>query len=67
MAASYRAIEYPADIEERVMYLIDPPNFFLTTYANVFRDLNGLPAPRASHILSSNQPLPVRVDRDSGR
>ena len=70
MASSYRAIEYPADIEERAMYLIDPPNFFLTTYANVFRDLNGLPTPRASHILSSNQPLPVvltvtRVDEDT--
>ena len=63
-------MEYPEDIENRTLYLVDPPNFFLTIFANVHRALDGLPIPNGTHVLSPNTPLGVemtvtRVDEDT--
>lgn len=72
MIETNETIPYPDDIEGRRLFLINAPNYFFSTYANVYRALNGLPVPLAMHTLSPNAPLPskmtvTRVDEDTLR
>ena len=72
MATAYDELEYPPGIEEKVQFLIDPPNYFVVTYANIHQRLSGKPTPKATHTLSSNQAVPVelrvtRLDLDTLR
>lgn len=65
-----RTLVYPEGIENRTLYLVNPPNYFLTIFTNVRRSLEGLPVPDGTHTLSSNTPFGVemkvtRVDEDT--
>ncbi len=61
MGAAFTAQEYPAEVENRVAFIVDSPNYFVPTYSWIYRELHDLPVPAASHALSSNRGLPVRV------
>jgi hypothetical protein len=68
----YRDIPYPEDIANRRVFLINAPNYFLTTYSNVYRALEDLPTPEGMHTLSPNAPVPAkmtvtRIDADTLR
>ena len=70
MDGMYRAVAYPEDVEKRILYLVDPPTYLLAIYVNVYRALEGLPVPIATHSLSPNTGIPVemtitRIDEDT--
>lgn len=70
MRRTFTDIEYPDDISERRLFLINAPNLFFTTYANVFRAVEGMPVPQGTHLLSPNAVLPTtmtvtRVDEET--
>ncbi len=72
MREAYTDIDYPEDIAERRLFVINAPNYFFTTYANVYRALEDLPVPQGTHRLSPNAPIPAkmtvtRVDEDTLR
>lgn len=70
MTAIHDSVEYPADIANRTLFLINPPTYLITTYTNVRRELEGMSVPNGTHILSANSMIPVemtvtRVDEDT--
>jgi len=61
MQKTFTDIDYPDDIGDRRLVIINAPNFFFTTYANVYRTVEGLPVPQGTHLLAPNAPIPARM------
>jgi hypothetical protein len=53
------AAEFHEGVETQTVVIANAPNYFLTVYLTISRELAGLPAPRRMYSLSPNNPLPV--------
>jgi hypothetical protein len=53
------AVEFPEGIEAETVVIANAPNYFMTVYMTVSRELAGRPTPKRMYSLSPNNPLAV--------